>query len=141
MSEEIEQKIINESPHYTVTRLLRKGGYEIASSIGIREYEMPDRNGIGILKTKEPVKVKRFLGLVNSMEEPRASFIGMLWMDNNSRDTRKDRNWTLEIYGENNVDDLNSIIQKAAKYQNVELKVELADNNSKLETYLSDFGR
>lgn len=134
-----EQARVKESPYYTVARLLQEKGYTLADCTGKRECEIPDRWGVGILKTKSPVKVKRLFRLVTSMEEPRASFVGMVWMDVKERGVKADRNWSLEIYGAQHANHLTSIVEQAAKHQNVQLKVELCDNNPRSEVYLSDF--
>lgn len=125
-----------ESPAYMVVRSLRKKGYEIANTIGIRENE-PDQGAIGILKPKHPVE-KGFWVFRRKVKQ-RALFIGTLWFDNEARGARPDKRWVLEVYGREHVQELMKLAKELAKTYAMDIHVVLRRERPELETYPSDF--
>jgi len=120
-----------ESPVYGVAKYLRAKGYEIADCLGIRVRE-PSKNVIGILKPRPPV-VRFFFFRVKQ----RALFLGVLWFT--KRGATPEKLWILDVYGRENIQEMTELTEKLSQEFSVDIRLNLDDEMTILETYLSDF--
>jgi len=125
-----------ESPAFDIARTLRERGYEIASSLGIRQTE-PNLNVIGILKPRAPVQ-KSLLGF-KWTKERRALYIGKLWLNSRIIGARYGENWVLDVFGRDNVSELTEIVREFSEPRGVDVKIRLSSEGPLVEGYDSDY--
>jgi hypothetical protein len=136
MAENLDKKVnYHESPAYAVARTLRNRGYEIASCTGLRQTE-PNHNVVGILKPRDSVR-KSFLGLKWDSKQ-RALYLGTLWLNNQTKGTKHDENWVLEVYGRDNVPELTELVKELSEPSGAHVQVRLDSEQPRVEAYLSD---
>ena len=121
-----------ESPVYSIAKELRKRGYEIADSIGVRITE-PEEEVIGILKDREPIK-KSFLGIKWEKAQP-ALYVGKLWLNHPKIRARENKSWVLEVYGREYVPEMMNLIEELSSPYGVRVDVKLGSENPREETY------
>jgi len=119
-----------EDSSFKIAKFLVSKGYILGNGRGRREkiknFELTD--SIGILK-KGKIFKKKFLWF-DYETEGRAYFIGLF--------NKKDKNWHLDIYGRENVSELEKLMKNISKYANVNIKMELKSEISKKEYFLKD---
>jgi hypothetical protein len=125
-----------ESPLYKIAQSLKDKGYILASNTGVREKEVYDRNCIGILKPRKPI-IKKFLGIKIPIHQ-RALYIADLWLKNEAREAGYS-NWVLDINGRENVNELTELVKELSEPTKAKVKIRLKSEESKLETYMSDY--
>ena len=133
MQQGLDQKVTySEVASVKVAMEFRSKGYKIADNDG-REVNEPDKNVMGILNPREPIK-RRFL-FFKWNKEQRALYEGRLWFNNDSIGAEPTKSWVLEIYGRENVPRLTEIVKGLSESSQVNLSIELSSENSKLEQY------
>ena len=132
-----ERVSYHESPAYSVAKGLRENGYEIANSSGLMQTE-PNHDVIGILKGREPVQ-KSFSGLKWNKSQ-RAFYLGTLWLNNQARNAKEDKNWVLEVYGREYVSELTKLVKNLSEPNEVKVQVRLESEIPRVEVYDSDYG-
>jgi len=123
----IFSKIVNE---------LKGKGYKIANCLGIAELPT-DKTHIGILKSRISTKRRIPKGLLKF--RTRALFIGTLWLNNEARGAKVDKQWILEVYGKEHLEELTEVVKKIAKRYKVNVVVNLEDNKPHFERFYSEY--
>jgi len=122
----IDKKLLKKeelkNPILYVARRLNKKNYSLADTHGERlnPLEKYDKKGIGILREKGSL---------------RADYIGNIWVNKNSRKAYPYKRWTLEVFGKENLEELESFVKKIAKTYNVDIKVILGSKEVLKEEY------
>ena len=129
-----ERVTYKESVAYAIAETLREKGYEVASCSGMRQTE-PDHNVIGILNPKNSIQ-KSFLGIKGYK---RASFLGTLWLENESRGAEENKKWVLEVYGRENIPELTELVKELSGPSGVRVQVILDSEQPVFEKHLSDY--
>jgi len=125
----------HESPTYEIADTLLSIGYQIANCCGMK-ISKPAHDVLGILEPRSPIK-KKFL-CFRGEEKQRALYIGTLWLDNNAREAKPDRNWVLEVYGRDNIPKLIQLVKKLSEPRKVNVQIRLESEEPEEESYASD---
>ncbi len=136
MKNSIDEKITYHENSVAVAKNLRERGYTIASSTGIRQRE-PDRDVIGILKSREPIQ-KNFLGFKWNKQQ-RGLYIGTLWLENQARGAIHNENWVLEVYGRDYVPELTKLVKELSEQHQAKVQIILDSEKPRVEIYSLDY--
>jgi len=136
MKKSIDDRVTYYENSVAVAKILRERGYYIACSTGVRKSE-PNYNVVGILKPREPAQ-RSFLGFKWNSQQ-RAVYIGTLWLENQSRGAKLDKNWVLEVYGRDYVPELTELVKELSELHQIQVQIRLDSEKPYTETYLSDY--
>lgn len=126
-SSTIEQKVeVSEAIRVQVASDLVKRGYFLGDKGGWREDGI-DSDAIGIQKFKGNVRG----GLLGLFNVPTYDFIGVLFLDDESKKTALNKNWLLEVYGRDNLQELGEVAKYLANQYSVPIKVSLESEQPK----------
>src|SRR3989338_138779 len=122
-------------PAYVAEELKREG-YEIATSYGMRVYA-PEKDAIGILGP-EIQRTRKFLGIIPISKLER-DYVANLYLNNPSLEAKEDKIWILDVYGDNNLKNLQKITEGIATIiGNIGLHTRLESREPKKEEFFPD---
>ena len=113
-------------------------GFILADSIG-HACRYGEGNCIGFLKDNPNRRPVTFFG-IKKVWCTRRDFIGELWLDNDCRNANIDSNWVFEVYGRENLNQLQRLAEELTKEFYVNIKIILRDEYAMQERFFDDGG-
>ena len=124
----------SDSPVYGVIELLSERGYETTNRHGQRVPE-PDHCAVGILK---PRQFQIGFGRFKFGIRQRGLYLGILWLDDESRGARPDKEWVLDVYGRENIPESQRLAEELRRPYDVKIQVRLDGENPRDEYVFAD---
>lgn len=121
-------------------RELVQKGFVLADTLGIAvDGRIPKQiASLGLLRGQE-FEVKRFLGgLISRNVRRRRDHVGNIYFSNACRGV-KNKNWSIDIYGRENVEEFKQIAEFFSKTYAVNIDVQILSESPQQKRYGSDF--